>query len=190
MFQDESLKLFQKYLEDRLETNIHLTEDSVRYSFFSALTAQNAFEQHEITLELPHPQIKNAEIDTYIKSKNIEAFLEFKYHRKSNSTSPKPQKAGSLFKDFIRLSSLNGSAKKYVVYFTDSEMATYFHKHNSQYSDFWSKQSFEFDDIFLSKTTSTFKKVCGNVVDCKIQTVFSSCLATGHEIRVYCVTAI
>jgi len=190
MFQEETLKLFQKYLEDRLETHIHLTEDSVRYSFFSALTAQNSLEQHEIILELPHPQIKNAEIDTYIKSKNIEAFLEFKYHRKSNSSSPKPQKAGSLFKDFIRLSTLNSGAQKYVVYFTDSEMATYFHKHNSQYSDFWSKDSFEFNESFLSKTTSTFKKACGNLIKCNVSTIFSSGLASGHQIRVYCVIAI
>lgn len=98
MIETKVFEKFENYLRERIGTGLHLTEDSVRYSFFAALTDSCSIRQHEIVLELPHPSIPNAEIDTYIKSPELDAYIEFKFHRISNSTSPKPQKAGSLFK--------------------------------------------------------------------------------------------
>lgn len=183
---------FERYLIDRLGTDQALSEDSVRYSFFAALNDTKTVKQHEIILESPHPNISKAKIDTYINTGHHEAYLEFKFHRKSCGSSPKPQKAGSLFKDFTRLSKLESKSDKYVVYFTDSEMARYFQKQSEQYSGFWSIEcgTFEFNRVFLTKTTNTFRKSCDGEADSMIEVIYSSTLSTSHEIRIFKVNTI
>ena len=103
-FPTSTYELFADFLAQRIESKQHLTEDSVRYSFFCAALETTGIKQHEIILEKPHhhPDFKGKEIDTYIPAskERPELYIEFKFHRKSVSTSPKPQKSGALFKDF------------------------------------------------------------------------------------------
>lgn len=188
---------YANLLKDRLSTKQHLTEDSVRYSFFVAAMETTDILQHEIVLELPHPHPKfeSKEIDTYIlpAEKRVEHYIEFKFHRGARSTSAKPQKAGSLFKDFGRLAAVKTQQSRcLVVYLTDTEMAEYFDKYRSAYSAFWDQQmgnSFPYDDHFISNTRNTVKNVCGDVHPAEIFVAYSIALPNGFHLRVYEVRA-
>jgi len=81
---------FESFLKDRLWTGQHLTEDSVRYSFFAALIHAQIVSQHEVILERPHPKIAKVKIDTYFCSEGSDTYLEFNFYRKSQSSSAKP----------------------------------------------------------------------------------------------------
>jgi hypothetical protein len=114
-FPTSTYELFSEFLVERIESKQHLTEDSVRYSFFCAALETTDIKQHEVILELPHPDdenFKGKEVDMHVPARNKladELYIEFKFHRRSGKSihhSPKPLKAGSLFKDFSRLSSI------------------------------------------------------------------------------------
>lgn len=190
-FNSRMFERYAEFLKERLASKQHLTEDSVRYSFFFAALDTTNIKQHEIVLELPHPAFEKKEIDTYVLPAEGRAayYIEFKFHRVSNSSSPKPQKAGSLFKDFGRLSTVRSDgARCLVVYLTDGEMAKYFDKHQAAYSDFWSKPvggSFCYDDDFLSKTRNTVRKVCGDVHHADVTVIFSASLPGDFHLRVF-----
>lgn len=190
-FNSSTFERYAELLKERLASKQHLTEDSVRYSFFFAALDTTDIKQHEIVLELPHPAFEKKEIDTYVLPAEGRAayYIEFKFHRASNSSSPKPQKAGSLFKDFGRLSTVkNDGARCLVVYLTDGEMAKYFDKHQAAYSGFWSKlvgDSFSYDDDFLSKTRDTVRNLCGDVHHADVSVVFSASLPGDFHLRVF-----
>jgi hypothetical protein len=187
----QTYEKFALFLSKRISSGQHLTEDSVRYAFFAALLESTDLEQHEIVLELPHPQFRGKEIDTYVSRgpDRPETFLEFKFHRASNSTSPKPQKAGSLFKDFARLASVTApDSQCLVIYLTCPEMATYFTANAPAYSGFWSTRAgerFHFDQAFTAKTTPTFRKVSGDSVAATISVEYDSRIGGGYELRVF-----
>lgn len=187
---------FADFLQKRIESSQHLTEDSLRYAFFYAVMQTTSIEQHELILELPHPKFPGKEVDTYIQASKgrPELFFEFKFHRTSSSTSPKPQKAGALFKDFARMASLVSNGRQcLVIYLTCSEMATYFEKNEVAYSEFWrhpTGSEFVYDEVFLSKTTDTFQKTCGEYHAARVHVEFSSLLARGHHLRIFDVRAI
>ncbi len=182
---------FAEFLQKRIETQQHLTEDSVRYAFFLAVMQTTTIQQHEIILELPHPKFPGKEIDTYIAAsyQRSELFFEFKFHRSSNSTSPKPQKAGSLFKDISRLASLVSKDRHcLVVYFTCPEMARYFENNEGSYSEFWKQPTggeFNYDDSFIVKTTDTFRKASGEHHGARVLVEFNAALACGYHVRVF-----
>lgn len=182
---------YANFLKDRLSTKQHLTEDSVRYSFFFAALETTGIQQHEIILELPHPHPKfeSKEIDTYIlpTASRMEHYIEFKFHRSARSTSAKPQKAGSLFKDFGRLAAVKTQQSRcLVVYLTDAEMAEYFDKHRIAFSAFWDQQmgsSFPYDEHFISNTRNTVKNVCGEVHPAEIFVAYSLALPNGYHLK-------
>jgi hypothetical protein len=187
----DSYNLYAKYLNNRILGSQHLTEDSVRYSFFFAALQTTDINQHELILELPHPKFQGKEIDTYVlpKSARKEIYIEFKFHRASKSSSPKPQKAGSLFKDFSRLSSIkNDNSTCLVIYLTDAEMADYFDKHANTYSNFWeygTETNFIFDENFVAKTSNTFRKASGDLHATKVKVAFSKSLVNGYYLKVF-----
>ena len=79
---DETFELFSKYLQTRLLKNVYCTEDSVRYTFFAALLRSTNLNPEDLILEY-HPNIPNAEIDTFIPSYDgTGVVMEFKYDRK------------------------------------------------------------------------------------------------------------
>ena len=118
-----------------------------------------------------------------------EFFVEFKFHRKSKSTSPKPQKAGNLFKDINRLAALMDKGRHcLVVYLTCGEMATYFEKHEASYSNFWKEPiggEFPYDNAFRAKTTDTFRKASGEHHDARVGVEFSTSLMHDYHLRVF-----
>jgi hypothetical protein len=196
----ETYQLFVKFLNKRIEAqkrepkNLLLTEDSVRYSFFHALLqTMTDIEQDEIILEFshPHPEFVGKKIDTYIQAaaKRPELFIEFKFHRESGSASPTPQKAGTLFKDFSRLSSIKSERSRcLVIYLTDPEMVKYFTKNKDDNSAFWHEPingSFSYDDEFIKNKAKTFKTASGDLHGAKVRVEFRADLAEDHHLRVF-----
>lgn len=181
---------FAEFLQDRIASQQHLTEDSVRYSFFLAVTKTTSIQQHELVLELPHPRFPGKEIDTFIAASDgrPDLYFEFKFHRSSKSTSPKPQKAGGLFKDISRLASLVGRDRHcLVIYLTCPEMARYFEKNQLAYSGFWNQPAggqFIYDETFISKTTNTFRKINGEHHCAQVHIEFSGSLLNNYQLRV------
>jgi hypothetical protein len=196
-FTTSTYELFEDYLAERIKSTQHLTEDSVRYSFFCAAIETTDIKQHEIILELPHPDkgnFKGKEIDTHVLASDSrpEVYIEFKFHRrskKSNSSSPRPLKAGSLFKDFSRLSSIKTLSRRcFVIYLTDDEMSKYFENQKIAYSDFWNQRtgdSFNYDKEFMKGLTDTALKASEDLHRAKITVVFSSRLGEKHHLRVF-----
>lgn len=187
----ETYKRYAQFLEQRIEGQQRLTEDSVRYAFFFAVLQTTSIQQQEIILELPHPRFPGKEVDTYIQpaGNRQEIFIEFKFHRTSSSSSPKPQKAGALFKDISRLSSIKTAERRcLVVYLTCSEMAKYFEKNEAAYSNFWHQPTsgeFIYDDSFLEKTTDTFRRASSDLHKARVHVAHSAPLSRGYHLRVF-----
>lgn len=187
----ETYTRFTELLNSRIETRQHLTEDSVRYAFFLAVMQTTSIQQHEVILELPHPHFPGKEVDTYVQASpgRHELFVEFKFHRTSKGASPKPQKAGSLFKDISRLSSLMTQDRQcIVVYLTCPEMATYFDKNEASYCGFWKEPTggeFVFDESFVSKTTDTFRKASSPHHGARVGVEYGASLMHDYKVRVF-----
>lgn len=204
-FSTNTYERFSKFIEDRINAKPaqHLTEDSVRYSFFCAILETTDIKQHEVILELPHPDDKNfkgKEVDMHVQAPHKltdDLYIEFKFHRKSgksNHHSPRPLKAGSLFKDFSRLSSVKnikeGQGRCFVIYLTDNEMANYFgrSKYKKRYSDFWNPDlgsSFNYDEKFRVGLPKTFVKASEELHEAKIDVIFSRQIGAEHHLRVF-----
>jgi hypothetical protein len=124
---------FCNLLKTRFKTDIITTEDSIRYTFFAALL-KNGLEPHQVVQELPHPKIRNKEIDTFIPNYNNKCYIEFKYDRQNNKdvTQNKTDRAGKFINDLLRLSIIN-EGQKIFVYLTDEGMNTYFSNKNNDF---------------------------------------------------------
>lgn len=187
----ETYQRYAQFLKQRFEGQQHLTEDSVRYAFFFAVLQTTSIQQQEIILEFPHPKFPGKEIDTYIQplGERQEIFIEFKFHRTSASSSPKPQKAGALFKDISRLSSIKTAERRcLVVYLTCSEMANYFEKNEAAYSNFWCQPTdgeFIYDDTFIAKTTDTFQKASGDLHRARVHVAYGAPISRGYHLRIF-----
>ena len=130
---------FQKFgdlLDTRFSKEVFTTEDSVRYTFFYAISSEFELVPHDIVLESVHPNIDgHKEIDMLIPEKKDcpELVFEFKYDRKqpSGTNSPRPLKAGHLFADIFRqfrYKKEHQKSKCFLIYVTDFEQANYYQK--------------------------------------------------------------
>ena len=121
---------FASLLEERLGKSIFTTEDSVRYTFFHALTLNWAISPQQVILEYPHPTIPGAEIDLIVETDDYQYVFEFKFDRSipSRKNLPRSQKAGAVFADISRLARFQSmrQCEKYFLYVTNGEMAGYF----------------------------------------------------------------
>jgi len=78
----QALESFAELIDQRIKRGACTTEDSVRYTFFVALTAALGIAPDELVLEQAHPRIRGAEIDTFIPDLGGRAVaVEFKYDR-------------------------------------------------------------------------------------------------------------
>ncbi|KYH32459.1 hypothetical protein [Neomoorella mulderi] len=169
---------FSKLLEERFSKQVYTTEDSVRYTLFYCLTNYVGIRPPDIILEYPHPEIRGAEIDTYIPPKNERSGLAFecKFDRESPSgkNPPKTQKAGKVFADIFRLARFkpaNESIRRYFVYVTDKEMATYFQNPDNRLNDFFNLapgDTCRINKGYIEKHPGTFVNSVGEIVDCEV----------------------
>jgi hypothetical protein len=192
---DEACKIFSDLLEDRFNKEILTTEDSVRYTLFHCLTKCMNLNPSNIILEEMHPSIPRAEVDMHILAdKEVpEIFFEFKYDRAipSEKNAPRPQKAGKIFADIFRLALIKSSAsnKRYFVYVTDGEMATYFMNTPNRLSDFFNlnlEEHLVVDSKYVNNHCETFVKRAGDyVAPCKIVCKLSDKTIEDMWIRIY-----
>ncbi len=77
------LTYFESLLEERFKIDKNISEDTIRYLFFSSAILSDSAKPNDIFLEYPHPQIEKAKIDTYINFKNEKQdwVIEFKFDR-------------------------------------------------------------------------------------------------------------
>ena len=188
-------QLFTDLLEERLSLGVFTTEDSVRYTFFQALT-QGGHNQHtDIVLEYPHPEIERAQIDTLINAKDALSSMafEFKYDRRnpSNANQNRTQRAGAVFKDLFRLAKVpsDTAEKKYFIYLTDDEMAIYFRNPKNGFAKLFALrlgESFDIDSNVVKRRARTFQDVVRSYqIDCKATGAFQSNLSQSHVLRIF-----
>ena len=191
----EVFKSFANLLNERFASGVYTTEDSVRYTFFCALLSNSICEHKDIVLERPHPTIKRAEMDTLILSgvSRPSIAIEFKYDRKNpgGTNQNRTQRAGAVFNDLFRLARVTESValRRYFVYLTDAEMASYFQNPQNGLEYFFELpegQLFTLDKPFIAAHAKTFReKVEKTQIECSVAGLFSTEMRDGHSLRVY-----
>lgn len=186
---------FSDLLNERFEKKIFTKEDPIRYTFFYAITNELELLPHEILLESPHPEIDNAEIDMQILETNqtSESVFEFKYDVKRQSTMPHPLKAGSLFADIFRLCLYkkdNQNTRCFLVYVTDSQMASYLSRDRNCLDDFFNlkqNQELTINEKYVKNHSETFVKQASKygIHDCMIKSCLNDDLSESHFVRIY-----
>lgn len=184
---------FSSYINERLQKRLFTTEDSVRYSFFSALMNKENISPSEVVMEYPHNKIKRANVDTYIPQyAGGEAVLEFKYHREipSKYNSPCPQQAGQLFNDIYRLREFNSIRKclRLLIYLTDNEMVAYMSNPSNNLREFFElniNETLVIGNSFFSNKSKTFIDAAHGSFNTKIKNVWKKTLLLNHELRIF-----
>lgn len=187
---------FTELLRTRLEADVFTTEDSIRYTFYFAFCAKTGIQPHEIVLEFPHPQIRRAQVDTYVpRFRGASLAVEFKYDRQipSGQAIPKPQNAGELFKDMYRLARFHPDhpVRRLLVYIADPLMVVYFRNPANGHSRFFSLpqgESMSVQREYLRGKANTFVNSLGAEPDFKLACVWRAGLPKGNELRVLEVT--
>lgn len=184
-----TLERFSDLLSVRLIKRIFTTEDSVRYTFFTALLQQSGLKPEDVVLECPHPSIAGAEIDTWIPSFEAGGLaIEFKYDRDipSGKNTPRTQKAGKVFHDLYRLGQIKNGARCLFIYLTGPEMASYFSNPSNGLTEFFSLpqgRTFPIDSAFMSGKSSTFASSVGKAPDVVVAALYGCSLPGKHEVR-------
>jgi len=190
---NELLKEFSTLLKERLGKT-YTTEDSVRYTFFTALLKRTNIAPHEIILEYPHPNIPGAKVDTYIPSSSGRKglVLEFKYNRQipCGRKAPKSKRAGELFNDIYRLTQfhVDPNSTLLFVYLTDSEMAKYLKNDLNGLANFFELpigEVLRIDKAYISSKAETFQRAIGGSFNAEIKCMWKEEMPEYHEMRVY-----
>lgn len=189
------IEQFSKLLSNRLNYNdIHTTEDTVRYTYFASLVLHSDIQPHEVILEYPHPSLPGKEVDTYVPSISGREglIIEFKYDRNSGTTSPRPHKTGKLFNDLYRLKIFNTdqNAKKWLVYLTDNEMASYLSKEENGLQSFFNLEIGGYlviNEQYIATKSNTFSSAitCYDKEELTIKCICSEDLPKQHKLRIY-----
>lgn len=183
---------FANLLQSRFSKNVFTTEDSIRYTFFAALLEQG-IRPEEIVLEYPHPAIPRARLDVLVSSteQRREIGIEFKYDRRtlSGTNQPMPQKAGAVFKDFIRLLQWPEPLERYLVYLTDDELHRYLTSPRNGLSTIFGLtpgKNLDVDRSSFLERSPTFLGSMGNwLVPATLTCVATEILPRDHFLRVF-----
>lgn len=184
---------FEKLLRTRIDSGVLTAEDSIRYTFYFAFTRETGVQPQEIVLEYPHPAIPDAHIDTYMTNpQHGPLAIEFKYDRRipAGNAIPRPQIAGELFKDMVRLKLFEPDSRvtKLLVYITDPIMANYFRNENNRHKEFFTLPmggSMTISEVYLQDKPKTFIKALSNFRPFDLTLVWNSQLPEGNELKIY-----
>ena len=192
-FRDVSTVVFEGFAEllaTRLRRNVHTTEDSVRYSFFLAMT-NAGIAPERILLEMPHPAISRALIDLSIAdADHQELAVEFKYDRPipSGRNLPRTQHAGKVLADLARLSR-TGSHRALMVYVTAQEMAGYWGNPANGINRPFSAKVGESAVLYGGKLQARSKTLAAEVREfpesLEVTTEFATSLPADHQLRIW-----
>lgn len=189
-----TLNYFESLLEERFKIDKNISEDTIRYLFFSSLILSNSAKPNDIFLEYPHPQIEKAKIDTYINFKNEKPnwVIEFKFDRKipSQKSSPKTMKAGKFFKDLYRLKTfnMNDNSRYFFIYVTDPEMFYYFNNESNGLKSFFNleiNKTFYMSENYLDGKSTTFTDMFPKNFSCNIQSIYTKNFSNNYFVRIY-----
>lgn len=187
---DEIFNYFTEEIGQRLGS-VFTTEDSVRYTFFHALTSKSKVQPNDVILEFPHPLIRNAQIDTYIPSGlDVKIAMEFKYDRRTEATAPRSQKAGKVLNDIYRLSLINKefAEKRLFIYLTDDEMASYFRNPQNGLEELFElsgSNDLVLDSSLTVGKAQTLLNNIGGALNCRVKSVLKRELPNNHSLRIY-----
>jgi hypothetical protein len=193
---DEILQQFARLLEDRFSKQVYTTEDSIRCTLSYCLTTYGEIHPSDVIFEYPHPLIPGAEVDTYIpqRSERTGLVFELNFDREipSGRNLPRTQRAGKVFADIFRLALFepdNINLRRYFIYVTDKEMATYFQNPSNQLNDFFNQMPGEIlkiDRNYTEKHPNSFIKAIGNdIIDCKVVCCLNRDFESEIWVRVY-----
>ena len=190
---------FQKFgdlLDTRFSKEVFTTEDSVRYTFFYAISSELELVSHDIILESEHPNIDgHKEIDMLIPEKKDcpELVFEFKYDVKRRSVSAAPFKAGHLFADIFRLflyKKEHQKSKCFLIYVTSLEQANYLSKEKNRLNNFFNLptgQTLQINSDYVKNHADTFVNAAKayGIHECKILSCLNTDLENSHYVRIY-----
>ncbi len=188
------LEEFAGELARRLSAGTSLTEDSIRYSLYSALTRHEGVASSEVHLEEPHPALRGKKVDTYIPASGPrgETLWELKYDRRipSARNQPRTQKVGALLNDVFRLAQWpRTDAACHLIYLTDDEMAKYMRNPANGFAEIFAAlpgARIAIDEAFLAtKALALRRKVKVPVVESLLIGQFQRDLPRGHYLRVF-----
>jgi hypothetical protein len=188
------LEVFANLLEERLgRGKRQLTEDSVRYTFFYALTTIGNVNPCDIILESSNTEIRREETDMMVVDKdgNPKAILEFKCDRAipSGKNLNETQRAGKVIRDIFRLTSYGDrNIKRYFVYVTDNNMSGYFQNPINKLGNLFDLKegtTFKLNNEYLQFRSPTFTKAMGRPTESLIISAFSRDFNSGWYLRIY-----
>ena len=184
---------FTKLLERRIHRGVLTTEDSVRFTFYAALLADGRVLPEQVVMEYPHPKIDGARVDTVLLDNQLVPVvaMEFKYDREipSGRNVPKPQKAGAIFRDMVRLLAVPSMDLRLLVHLSSQELAGYWSELRNGLSGVFGLKvgnAIEITGAYFSGRSETFHKSMGTwpgIVD--LSCLVSATLRCGHELRMY-----
>lgn len=192
---------FYEYLETRLNIQgIHTTEDSVRYTFFYAVTEVLRFIKPEhFILEYPLGGVGNRKLDSLIICGESSAAFEFKYFGElpGDHNRDRTSTAGSVFCDIFRLNEFEytkRNIRRFFVMVLDAEMYNYFGRDRNGLDDFYNLnvngRELRINTKYLQPRSKTLKKAAGcasesGIGDAVVICRFSDHLPNDHAIRIY-----
>ncbi len=189
------LEHFAAMLRARFTAGVFTTEDSVRYTFYSAASLYGGIRHTEVVLEYPHPVIGDARIDTIIlaAAEREPIAIEFKYDRGNpgGSNQNRTQRAASVLVDVFRLAKIptDIAARRYFVYVTDSEMAGYFKNPANRLCSFFdlsASRAYSLRGDAFSGFSQTFRaRVDPHVCDCQVRGIFAADLGKDVLMRTF-----
>jgi len=134
-----------------------ISEDCIRYDYFTSLCSNSNIESSDIILECPY---KKSKIDCFIESKS-EA-IEFKFFRPYGNTSiAQTRQLGNLVKDFYKLLSFQKNHKQRVeiikiIVVANKEMTNYINKKLHMFDDYV-EQIINVSENVLNQQEKTFQ---------------------------------
>ena len=189
---------FQKFgvlLDDRFSKDVFTKEDSVRYTFFHAISSDLELIPSDIILESVHPNIEGAEIDMLIPEKTDcpELVFEFKYDVKRLSVPASPFKAGHLFADIFRLflyKKEHQKSKCFLIYVTSLAQANYLSKERNRLDDFFNLpigQTLQINSDYVKNHVDTFVNAASTygIHECKVLSCLNMDLENSHYVRIF-----
>lgn len=186
---------FADLFEERTRSGIFTTEDSMRYLFFHSLLKSLGAKPNGMLLESPHPDDERKEIDMILtKSDGMpELVFEFKFHRefRSGHPSPRPMKAGHMFKDIFRLARYLDrvpDSRCFFVYGTDYGMRDYLSKPTNNLADFFNlrvSDNKDIDEKYLERNSKTMRGHSGKIRPCRVTARLRRDTANGFSVRIF-----
>jgi len=134
-----------------------LSEDEIRYDFFTSFQRHSKLENHFISLEATSPGfksdfLKRRKVDTKISWDNETIWLEFKYFRvPENSTKAYSQARGQLLFDLYKLFNCLDFGACYFISLSDEDFLRHLSKYNNGRYSFFNGNRVE-EDLLINSS--------------------------------------